>query len=240
PRRHPEPLPVVRALAGAAPRGGAPVAVALAHGRGGADLSRLRRAGLADPRLGPAGGVRAARARRRVGGAVAGAEPAWRRLAGGVAMSPEQSGRGRLAEMPWRTLTTRVAYRNPWIRIDEDQVEMPDGRTTLYGVVRCGECVGILPFLDPETVVLIRQYRYVARGVYWEMPTGGVHAGEAIEAAAQRELAEEVGMMAGRLVPLVSYHTSKSVVDETAHLFWAEDLTPAATPPDDTEFIEVR
>ena len=65
-------------------------------------------------------------------------------------MSPEQSGRGRLAEVPWRTLTTRVAYRNPWIRIDEDQVEMPDGRTTLYGVVRCGECVGILPFLDPE------------------------------------------------------------------------------------------
>ena len=155
-------------------------------------------------------------------------------------MSPEQSGRGRLAAVPWRTLTTRVAYQNPWIRIDEDQVEMPDGRTTLYGVVRCGECVGILPFLDPETVVLIRQYRYVARGVYWEMPTGGAHAGEAIETAAQRELGEEIGMTAGRLVPHVSYHTSKSVVDETAHLFWAEDLTPAATPPDDTEFIEVR
>jgi ADP-ribose pyrophosphatase len=155
-------------------------------------------------------------------------------------VSEERQGRGRLAEVAWRTLTTRVAYRNPWIRLDEDQVEMPDGRTTLYGVVRCGECVGILPFLDPETVVLIRQYRYVAKGVYWEMPTGGIHGGETIEAAAQRELAEEVALTAGRLVPLVSYHTSKSVVDETAHLFWAEDLQPAATPPDDTEFIEVR
>jgi ADP-ribose pyrophosphatase len=148
--------------------------------------------------------------------------------------------RGRLAEVPWRTLSTRLVYRNPWIRLEEDQVEMPNGRTTLYGVVRCGSCVGVLPFLDSETVILIRQYRYVARDVYWEMPTGGVHVGESLEAAAQRELAEEVGYTAGRLAPLVSYHTSKSVVDETAHLFWAEALSPASTPPDETEFIEVR
>jgi len=147
---------------------------------------------------------------------------------------------GRLAEVPWRTLSTRVVYRNQWIRVDEDQVELPDGRPTLYGVVRCGTCVGVLPFLDPETVVLIRQYRYVARGVYWEMPTGGVRPGESLEAAAQRELGEETGYRAARLTPLVSYHTSKSVVDETAHLFCGDGLSPAPIPPDDTEFIEVR
>jgi len=155
-------------------------------------------------------------------------------------VSGEPRGRRRLAEVPWRTLSTRLVYRNPWIRLEEDEVEMPNGRTTIYGVVRCGDCVGVLPFLDPETVVLIRQYRYVARGVYWEMPTGGVHRGESVEAAAQRELAEEIGYTAGRLTPLVSYHTSKSVVDETAHLFWAEALAPAPIAPDDTEFIEVR
>jgi ADP-ribose pyrophosphatase len=148
--------------------------------------------------------------------------------------------RGRLAEVPWRTRSSHVVYRNPWIRVEEDQVELPDGRTTTYGVVRCGPCVGVLPFRDPETVVLIRQYRYVARGVYWEMPTGGVHPGEALEDAAQRELREETGYTAARLMPLVSYHTSKSVVDETASLFWAEGLASAPSPPDETEFIEVR
>jgi len=145
-----------------------------------------------------------------------------------------------LADVPWQTRSTRVVYQNPWIRVDEDQVQLPDGRTTLYGIVRCGECVGVLPFLDAETVVLIRQYRYVARGVYWEMPTGGVHPGESVEAAAQRELGEEIGYRAARLTPLVSYHTSKSVLDETAHLFYGEALTPVVTPGDATEFIEVR
>lgn len=151
-----------------------------------------------------------------------------------------EGARRRLVEVPWRTLASRLVYRNPWIRVEEDQVELPDGRRTLYGIVRCAPCVGVLPFLDRDTVVLIRQYRYVARGVFWEMPTGGVHPRETVEEAAQRELREETGYVAGRLLPLTSYHTSKSVVDETAHLFWAEALTPAPTRPDETEFIEVR
>src|SRR6266540_126928 len=76
---------------------------------------------------------------------------------------------------------------------------------------------GVLPFLDPDTVVLVRQYRYVAGRHTWEMPTGGVAPGEPIEDAAQRELAEESGYRAGRSEPVCSYHTSKSVMDETAH-----------------------
>lgn len=146
----------------------------------------------------------------------------------------------RLSEIPWRTLSTKPVYQNRWLSPREDLVEMPDGRTTIYGVVSCGECVGILPFLDPETVLLVKQYRYVARRVTWEMPTGGVHAGESLEDAAQRELGEEIGYRADRLTRVSTYHTSKSVMDETAHLFLAEGLTRLPLPPDDTEFIEVR
>jgi ADP-ribose pyrophosphatase len=145
---------------------------------------------------------------------------------------------GRLA--PWRTLSSRVAYQNPWIRVDEEQAQLPDGRTTLYGVVRCGGCVGVLPFLDADTVILVRQYRYVARAVFWEMPTGGVHAGESLEQAVHRELGEETGYTAERLEPLVSFHTSKSVVDEEAHLYTATGLHPGPARPDETEFLEAR
>jgi ADP-ribose pyrophosphatase len=148
--------------------------------------------------------------------------------------------RRALARAPWRTLTTRDVYANPWIRVREDVVELPDGRSTLYGVVECQPAVGVLPFLDARTVVLVGQYRYVARDFYWEMPTGGVRPGESEEAAAQRELAEEAGYEAGRFVKLCSFHTSKSVVDETAHIYLAEGPRPAVRDGDDAEFIEVR
>jgi ADP-ribose pyrophosphatase len=143
---------------------------------------------------------------------------------------------------PWRTRSSRTIYTNPWLSLREDLVELPSGRTTVYGVVHTGPCVGVLPFLDPDTVVLVRQYRYVAGRHTWEMPTGGVGPGEPIEAAAQRELAEESGYRAGRLEPVCVYHTSKSVMDETAHLFLAFDLARATEGPgpDETESFQVR
>jgi len=143
-------------------------------------------------------------------------------------------------ETPWKTLSSTPVYRNRWLSLREDVVQLPDERTTIYGVVSCGECVGILPFIDRDTVLLVRQYRYIASRVTWEMPTGGIHQGESIEAAAQRELAEEVGYHARRLIPICVYHTSKSVIDETAHLFIAEDLVRGDASADPTEFLEAR
>ncbi len=145
-----------------------------------------------------------------------------------------------LEEIPWRTVSTKRVYQNRWLSLREDLVELPNGRTTIYGVVSCGHCVGVLPFTDPDTVLLVRQYRYVAGRATWEMPTGGVHAGESVEEAAQRELAEEVGHRAGRLTHVSTYHTSKSVMDETAHLFLGEDMLKLFLAPDETEFIGIR
>ena len=114
------------------------------------------------------------------------------------------------------------------------------GKNALYGVVDAGECVGVLPFTGAGTVLLVGQYRYVAQGFYWEIPTGSQHTGESLEEAAQRELAEEAGREAGVLIKLCDFHTSKSIMRETAHLYLARDLKPASRQPDPTEFIERR
>lgn len=140
---------------------------------------------------------------------------------------------------PWKTLSTREVYRNPWMRLREDVAEMPNGRTTIYGVCEFGQCVGVLPFVDDQHVVMVRQYRYPARENHrWEMPTGGLRPGETLEQAAQRELMEEAGYRADDLQWVSSYHTSKSVCEETAHLYLGRNLVPATVPPDDTEFFE--
>ena len=141
---------------------------------------------------------------------------------------------------PWKTASSRPIYENGWIKLREDIAVLPDGRTTIYGVVQCAPAVGVLPFLDRDTVLLVGQYRYIPQDFYWEMPTGGRHPGETLEEAAQRELSEEAGHEADRLIPLCEFHTSKSILHEVAHIYLAEDLRKASRPPDRTEFIERR
>jgi len=140
-------------------------------------------------------------------------------------------------DAPMRRLTSRTVHRTPWLCVREDAVRLADGRDTTYTVIECGHCVGVLPFVDARTVLLVRQYRYIAGRTTWEMPTGGVRTGEAIEDAAQRELAEEAGCRARRLRHVCTYHTSKSSIDETAHLHIGTDLEPARADQDADEEV---
>ncbi|MFN8483049.1 MAG: NUDIX hydrolase [Anaerolineae bacterium] len=141
---------------------------------------------------------------------------------------------------PWFTRSSRLVYQNPWTRVREDIAEMPDGRTTVYGVVECSDAVGVLPFVDDDHVVMVRQYRYVfGENGRWEMPTGAVKLGESLTDAARRELREEVGYDAATLTPISTFYSSKSIVQETCHLFIGRDLVRAQAIPDETEFLEV-
>ena len=140
---------------------------------------------------------------------------------------------------PMQRLSSRQVHKTPWLGVREDQVRMEDGRETAYTVIECGHCVGVLPLRADGHVLMVRQYRYIAGRYTWEMPTGGVRNGESWTEAAQRELAEEAGHHAGILEPVCTYHTSKSSIDETAHLFIGRDLRPATAAADEDEQIDV-
>ncbi len=140
----------------------------------------------------------------------------------------------------WKTLSSRQVYQNPWMRLREDIVEMPNGKTTLYGVVECQDCVAVLPFVESDKVVLVRQYRYIfAENQRWEIPSGGIKPDETTAEAAHRELREEVGYAAQTLEPISTYFPSKSIVRETGHLFIGRQLRQVEATPDETEFLEV-
>lgn len=142
--------------------------------------------------------------------------------------------------LPWKTLSTRPIYENPWTKIREDIAELPNGKTTIYGVIECTDCVAVLPFLDDDRVVLVRQYRYVFDENHrWEIPSGSAKEGETVEAAALRELREEVGYDAQTIEKVSTYFTSKSIMQEIGHLFIGRGLVSVEAIPDETEFLEV-
>jgi 8-oxo-dGTP pyrophosphatase MutT (NUDIX family) len=142
---------------------------------------------------------------------------------------------------PIERLGGREVYRNPWITVREDRVRFPHGHEGIYGVVTTNPCVGMLPFIDDDHVVLVRQWRYIIDQATWEMPTGGCLPDEPAEQAAQRELREEIGYEAGRLEPLGVFDSSKSVVEERASLFAARELRDATAVGggDETEHLHV-
>jgi ADP-ribose pyrophosphatase len=141
---------------------------------------------------------------------------------------------------PWKTLSSRPIYTNKWISVREDIAQMPNGKETIYGVVSMQGAVGVLPFVDEEHVLLVRQYRYPhGENFRWEIPTGAMHDDEAPVDAAQRELREEGGYEAAELVEINIHHPSNSATNQTAWIFVARGLTPSPLPPDDTEDLEV-
>ncbi|HVF32448.1 MAG TPA: NUDIX hydrolase [Acidimicrobiales bacterium] len=88
--------------------------------------------------------------------------------------------------------------------------------------------MGVVPVVDEGTaVLLVRQYRSSVEMSLLEIPAGLRDvAGEPPIETARRELIEEVGMRAGRVERLCSFHNSPGFCDEVVHVFAAFDLTP--------------
>ncbi len=142
----------------------------------------------------------------------------------------------------WVRHASDVAYENPWIRVEHDTVTTPGGSPGVYGVVRFkNNAVGVIPIDDDGYTWLVGQHRYTVDEYTWEMPAGGCPVGESIEATAHRELAEETGLRAARLVPMFqNIQLTNSVTDERAWCFVARDLRQLDADPEDTEDLAVR
>lgn len=141
----------------------------------------------------------------------------------------------------WSYRRAQTIFENKWLRLRRYAAIAPTGVATDYTILTPkGIAVGVLPLDCDGGVHLVGQARFATGGWSWEMPEGGGDWAEAPERAAQRELAEEVGLAAGRLIQVLHLHTSNSLLDETAYCFLALDLTPAEGEKDDVELFERR
>ncbi len=100
--------------------------------------------------------------------------------------------------------------------------------------------VVIIPKTKKGDYILIRQFRFAARGWLWEWPAGGREAGESLRQAASRELTEEIGYKPRKLKKIVSFYPSPGISSEVMHLFLGEGLVPCRTQGDEDEVIEVK
>jgi len=136
---------------------------------------------------------------------------------------------------PFQKRGEREIWRGAVISLAEGTFASPSGAEFQREIVHHPGAVSVVP-VDGDEVVLVRQYRAAVDEEILEIPAGKRDVeGEATEVTAQRELAEEVGLQAGKLEKLAEFYNSLGFSDERSHIFLGTDLTEV---PKDLQGVE--
>ena len=100
--------------------------------------------------------------------------------------------------------------------------------------------VVVIPFVDRERILLLKQFRYAAKTDLWEVPAGTLERGEATLACAKRELEEETGFRGKKWRFLTRFYSAPGICDEIMWLYRADGLSAGKKDLDPDEWIEHR
>ncbi len=135
-----------------------------------------------------------------------------------------------------QTISSREVYANAWMTVREDAVRRTDGTDGIYGVVDKPTAAVIIP-RDGDRLHLVEQFRYPVGARRWEFPMGTAPDRAEVEPAvlAARELAEETGLVAGRMELLGDLDIAPGMSSQREHVFLATELTQLPSRREHTE-----
>ncbi|WP_328539738.1 NUDIX domain-containing protein [Streptomyces sp. NBC_00344] len=134
--------------------------------------------------------------------------------------------------MQWMNLSERNVYKNRWFQVNLADVELPDGAHLDHFVIRLRPVAVATVVNDANEVLLLWRHRFITDSWGWELAAGVVEDGEAIEAAAAREMEEETGWRPGPLRHLLTVEPSNGLTDARHHLYWSDLGTYTGQPVD--------
>lgn len=140
---------------------------------------------------------------------------------------------------PWKIKKSIEKYKNPWIRVIEDQVIRPDGKDGIHSVIEMINGVSVLSLDDDGFVYLTKQFRYCLEQESIEVVSGAIDKNEKPLQTAKRELKEELGIVADEWINLGLINPFPSVVKSSAALFLARKLSFKESNQDGTENIDL-
>jgi len=139
---------------------------------------------------------------------------------------------------PYRLVDTRQICESGVFQLREDVVEGPRNKRFTFSVAQVKSGSSILPVTGDGYVYLIREYKYAIGRTSTEVASGAMEDGESPLAAAQRELHEELGLMARRWIELGTVDPFTTQLVSPNHQFLALDLDQVRKDPDEAEVIE--
>ena len=129
-------------------------------------------------------------------------------------------------------------YKGKILSLSTGEVVLSDGQTAFREIIQHNGGVAIVPVIN-DHIIFVRQFRIAINQDLLELPAGKLEIGEDPLDCAQRELAEEIGYRAGRMVRSESYFLSPGYSTEMIHIFLAFDLQEFHRDQDADENIEI-
>jgi 8-oxo-dGTP pyrophosphatase MutT (NUDIX family) len=126
------------------------------------------------------------------------------------------------------------------IDVSTERLRYGNGREYDLDFVRHPGAAAVVAVDAAGRVCFVRQYRHGIADFLWEIPAGKLDPGEAPQACAVRELAEETGVQAALWTSLGQYLPAPGIFTEVIHLYLARDLTVGAPAPDADEELELQ
>lgn len=142
---------------------------------------------------------------------------------------------------PPEILNRKIVAQTAVFTIEQQELRFGNGNTVRYEHLvgsRPG-AVLIVPLLDDDTVLLVREYAAGVQRYELALPKGSVDADETLLDAANRELMEEVGYGARQLQHIKTLSVSPGYLDHLTHVIVARDLYEKRLPGDEPEAIDV-
>ncbi len=142
----------------------------------------------------------------------------------------------------FRLVHSKEIYRGHIVRLTKDRffLRRAPGKLVTRELVDHPGAVVAVPFVSKDRLLLLRQFRYAAKGDRWEIPAGTIEKGEATLRCAKRELEEETGFRARKWKLLTRFFPAPGISNELMTLYRAEDLSPGKKNLDHDEWIERR
>lgn len=134
----------------------------------------------------------------------------------------------------------RNVFQGRVLTLNLEQVRLPNGRLAELEIAHHPGGAAVVAVDADGRTCLLHQFRHAAGGWLDELPAGKLDGGEPPLQCAQRELAEEAGMIARRWDKLGEFFSSPGVLTEVIHLYLARDLVPTSAQPEEHEVFEAR
>lgn len=142
--------------------------------------------------------------------------------------------------MKFTLLQSEVIYTGRAFTVRRDHLVTSESQDVKLDILEHIGSVVLVPVNEHGQVLFVRQYRHAAGGDLLELPAGTLEPGEPPLEAAAREIREETGMAAAKLVEIGAFYLAPGYSTELMHVFLASDLSHDPLDADEDEFLSVE